>query len=278
MTAVGELSINNTPAAVKNFAIREFGSNDKTVLVWGIRGVLIIFAAMIGVLAIRKLWLGMAGLAVFGAIGIYAALSQPTAKGSDVLPSLIGAGVAAFALRYFSALARRLALPAPPPRQLASRPGEPPAPTPSRLRTPRAACRHGGTPWTGGPLDEVQGRAGLEPAPNRRKFLLAGAAVAGVSLITYAGGSWLANTRDVNAIQRALKLPPPARPAPPLPPGTDLKIPGLSSFITPNSSFYRVDTAIVAPGDPARALAAAHPRHGAQGTGADVRGPDQAAR
>ena len=71
--------------------------------------------------------------------------------------------------------------------------------------------------------------------------------VAGVSLIAYAGGSWLANTRDVNAIQQALKLPPAAKPAPPLPPGTDLKIPGLSSFITPNSSFYRVDTAIVLP-------------------------------
>ena len=72
VSAVGELSINNAPAAVKNFAIREFGSNDKTVLVWGIRGVLIIFAAVIGVLAIRKLWLGMVGLAVFGAIGVYA--------------------------------------------------------------------------------------------------------------------------------------------------------------------------------------------------------------
>ena len=51
VTAVGEMSINHTPAAVKNFAIREFGSSDKTVLVWGIRGVLIIFAAVIGVLA-----------------------------------------------------------------------------------------------------------------------------------------------------------------------------------------------------------------------------------
>jgi DMSO/TMAO reductase YedYZ molybdopterin-dependent catalytic subunit len=35
--------------------------------------------------------------------------------------------------------------------------------------------------------------------------------------------------------------------APPLPRGADLKIPGLSTFITPNNSFYRVDTAIVLP-------------------------------
>ena len=77
--------------------------------------------------------------------------------------------------------------------------------------------------------------------------MLSSVAVAAVSLITYAGGSWLGESRDVNAIQHALKLPGLATPAPPLPPGSSLKIPGLSPFITPNSSFYRVDTAIVLP-------------------------------
>ena len=91
VAAVGELSINHTPPAVKNFAIREFGSNDKAVLVWGIRGILIIFAAVIGIVAVRRLWYGMVGLAIFGGIGVYAALSQPTATGTDALPSLVGA-------------------------------------------------------------------------------------------------------------------------------------------------------------------------------------------
>ena len=44
-----------------------------------------------------------------------------------------------------------------------------------------------------------------------------------------------------------MRFPRPAVPASPLPPGTDLKIPGLSSFITPNGSFYRVDTALLLP-------------------------------
>ena len=44
-----------------------------------------------------------------------------------------------------------------------------------------------------------------------------------------------------------LRFPPPAHPAPPLPAGSDLHIKGLSSFITPNRSFYRVDTAIILP-------------------------------
>jgi DMSO/TMAO reductase YedYZ molybdopterin-dependent catalytic subunit len=271
VTAVGEMSINHTPAAVKDFAIREFGSSDKTVLVWGIRGVLIIFAAVIGVLAVRKLWLGLAGLAVFAGVGVYASLSQPTSKGSDVLPTVIGAIVAAFALRYFSGVARRLvavgrvswpgpartaqpgaagpAEPAEPGVAASAEPAEP-GPPPAQPASPEPSAEPGAT-WR--PADAVQGRRpepgrrGLEPLPDRRRFLLSSAAVAGVSLLTYAGGSWLGNTRDVSAIQKALKLPAPASPVPPLPPGTDLKIPGLSRFVTPNSSFYRVDTAIVVP-------------------------------
>ncbi len=206
--AVGELSINHTPPSVKNFAIREFGSHDKTVLVWGIRAVLIIFAIIIGVLAVRKLWQGMIGLGIFAAIGVYAALSQPAARASDAWPTLLGAAAAAYVLQYLTTLAR-------------------------------------------GPARQPSARADREavPAdlPDRRKFLLVSAAAAGVSLVTYAGGSWLANTRNVSAIQAALKLPAPARTAPPIPAGADLKIPGLSTFITPNSNFYRVDTAIVIP-------------------------------
>jgi DMSO/TMAO reductase YedYZ molybdopterin-dependent catalytic subunit len=239
--AVGEMSINHTSAAVKNFAIREFGSSDKTVLVWGIRGVLIIFAVVIGLLAIRKLWLGLIGLAVFAGIGLYATQSQATAKAVDVLPTVLGALVAGFAMWYLSGVARRLVRPAvAAPPALAADDKRPPAPT-----TTGAGSVPPGAAWW--PAETVQADEALEPLPSRRRFLVTGAVVAGVSLITYAGGSWLANTRDVNAIQQALKLPKPAQPAAPLPPGTDLKIPGLSPFITPNNNFYRVDTAIVLP-------------------------------
>jgi DMSO/TMAO reductase YedYZ molybdopterin-dependent catalytic subunit len=230
--AVGELSIDHTPPAIKNFAIREFGSSDKTVLVWGIRAVLIIFAIVIGILAVRKLWQGLCALAVFGAIGVYAALIQPSATAADAAPSLVGAAVAAFALRYFSRRAAPLAAARAPGQPSHESAGEP------------AGAQHSGPAWR--PVERAR-RGDLEPLPDRRRFLLGSAAVAGISLITYAGGSWVGETRDVGAIQSALKLPAPAQPAPPLPPGADLKIPGLSSFITPNSSFYRVDTAIVLP-------------------------------
>ncbi len=116
---------------------------------------------------------------------------------------------------------------------------------PQQMRRPPADAPVPAGTWRSGRAGPVRRRP--EPGPDRRRFLLSSAIVAGVSLATYAGGSWLANTRDVNAIQRALKLPAPAKAAPPLPPGTDFHIPGLSSFVTPNSQFYRVDTAIVLP-------------------------------
>ncbi|PLW66674.1 molybdopterin-binding oxidoreductase, partial [Streptomyces sp. DJ] len=49
------------------------------------------------------------------------------------------------------------------------------------------------------------------------------------------------------AARGALTLPAPDSPAPRLPRGTDLKLPGLSPFTTPVKDFYRVDTALVVP-------------------------------
>src|SRR5262249_29279924 len=98
VVAVGEASIDATPPPVKNFAISAFGSNDKLVRVTGVLAVLAVFAAIVGVLAMRKLWYGMVGLAVFTAIGAAAALSRPNASASFVLPSLVGGAAAAVAL------------------------------------------------------------------------------------------------------------------------------------------------------------------------------------
>ena len=60
-------------------------------------------------------------------------------------------------------------------------------------------------------------------------------------------GRELITRRNVSQARAAVRLPRPAVPAPPLPAGSNLNIPGLSSFITPNDSFYRVDTALILP-------------------------------
>ena len=79
VVAVGGASIDLTPPPLKDFAISTFGSNDKTALVTGILVLLAVFAAVIGVAAVRRFRYGVAGLAVFTAIGLAAALSRPTA-------------------------------------------------------------------------------------------------------------------------------------------------------------------------------------------------------
>ncbi|MFF8602362.1 molybdopterin-dependent oxidoreductase [Streptomyces sp. NPDC015232] len=84
---------------------------------------------------------------------------------------------------------------------------------------------------------------------DRRGFLLAGAGVAvGATAATLAARG-LGSTRSEHAAasRSALRLPRPASPAPAVPPGARLPVEGISSFVTPNEDFYRVDTALVVP-------------------------------
>jgi DMSO/TMAO reductase YedYZ molybdopterin-dependent catalytic subunit len=234
VVAVGEASIDLTPPPVKDFAISAFGSNDKTVLVAGILAVLAIFAAVVGALAVRRLWYGLAGLACFSALGLAAALTRPTASPSYAVPTLAGAAAAAIAL----ALLVRAARPAAEISPHAAGPGARPQ--------PEAVTQTPGPPATQYPPAPAR-RPPARLGPPRRHFLVTGSAVAGTAAVAYLGGRLLAESASVARAQASLRIPRPAHPASPLPPGSNLKIPGLSSFITPNGSFYRVDTAIVLP-------------------------------
>ena len=98
VVAVGELQIDFTPPWLKNFAISEFGSHDKQVLVGGILVVLGIFAAVIGAAATRRMAYGLAGVAVFAIIGLTAAATRPTATVASLLPTLAATAAAAAVL------------------------------------------------------------------------------------------------------------------------------------------------------------------------------------
>ena len=253
--AVGQAAIDLTPPPVKNFAISAFGSNDKTVLLGGILVVLAVYAAVIGMLAVRRLAYGMWGLAVFAFIGLAAALTRPNSTPAYIVPTLAGAAAGAFALSRLARAAIRLGVP------------------PARIRTSRRA----GPPAPGGALTPpdlpaspgvaAPAEAGSEPVaraysftylpnpdddgpprwPARRRFLVtSGFAAAAAAAGTFAGRE-LITRRDVSQARAAVRFPQPAVAAPPLPAGSNLNIPGLSSFITPNDSFYRVDTALFVP-------------------------------
>ncbi|MFF4230855.1 molybdopterin-dependent oxidoreductase [Streptomyces sp. NPDC001820] len=100
VTAVGGAAIDRTPAGVKDWAIRNFGTNDKLVLQLGILVTLSVFALALGLVARRLRRVGSAGVLVFGVVGATAALTRPDSTGPvDGLPSIVGAVVGA-ALLY----------------------------------------------------------------------------------------------------------------------------------------------------------------------------------
>ncbi|MFI8521748.1 molybdopterin-dependent oxidoreductase [Streptomyces sp. NPDC085481] len=98
--AVGDAVVDQTPAGVKEWAIRTFGESDKAVLEFGILVLLGALAAALGVLALRSRAAALAGVIGLGAVGALAAVTRPDSdSAADVLPSLLGAAAAA-ALLY----------------------------------------------------------------------------------------------------------------------------------------------------------------------------------
>jgi DMSO/TMAO reductase YedYZ molybdopterin-dependent catalytic subunit len=290
--AVGQAAIDLTPPPVKNFAISAFGTADKTVLLGGILVVLALYAAVVGILAVRRLAFGMWGLGLFAFIGLWAALTRPGSTAAYLWPTLAGAAAGAFALAKLADAARRLNVSRVRPRGRADTGPVPLGPSRSAPQTlappdlpvppaePGPAAAAGTGPEAAGSRPEPAGRrpeaatpgepngpretpgdatgysftflpnpddTGPPRGPDRRRFLVSsGIAAAAAAAGTFAGRE-LATRRNVTLARNALHFPRPTVTAPPLPAGSDLHIPGLSSFITPNDSFYRVDTALLLP-------------------------------
>ena len=85
---------------------------------------------------------------------------------------------------------------------------------------------------------------GVERPPSRRGFLVGAGVVAGAAVVLAGTGQWVIRTR--NRITD-LALPKPARPLPTLPPGLEERYAGISTFVTPRTDFYRVDTNLTVP-------------------------------
>ena len=234
--AVGQAAIDLAPPPVKDFAISAFGAHDKDALVIGILVVLAAFAAVIGILAVRRLAFGLAGLAGFACIGLAAALTRPTATAAYVVPTLVGAAAGAFAL---TRLVRAV-------RELDSRPSRS-----AVTRAPEGELQPPDLPATAAAptFTFLPNPADRRPSggPARRRFLITSGVAAATAAAGALVGRELITRHNVSAARAALRFPRPAVAAPPLPPGVNLNIPGLSSFITPNDSFYRVDTALLLP-------------------------------
>ncbi|MEV3977249.1 molybdopterin-dependent oxidoreductase [Nonomuraea sp. NPDC049758] len=265
VVAVGDAAVDLTPAPVKDFAINTFGENDKTVLVGGVLVVLAGIAAVIGVLARRRLAYGYAGLALFGVVGVAAVLTRPGAAAVDVLPTVAGVlcgglGLGWLLRRAGGGRGTAAAGPEAGGAVAGAEAGGEAAPGGGGEGAVSGVGGAGGAGGGGGEGSEVG--AGGEGAVERPAVMRVGAGergfdrrrlitgVAGGIVVAGASaalGRQLGGRRELAATRGNLALPRPATPARPLPPGTDFRIPGLSSFITKNQDFYRVDTALVVP-------------------------------
>jgi DMSO/TMAO reductase YedYZ molybdopterin-dependent catalytic subunit len=213
LVAVGGVVVDSVPGPVKNFAVATFGTHDKTALLTGTAILLALFAAGVGALAVRDIRLGLAGIGLFGVIGIVAAATRPNAGPGAVFPSLLGAAAGAGTM---------LGL-------LRWRPEVAESAQPGRAGARQAARRR----------DQ-------EEAARRRFLLATGGTLGGAAIVGFLGHQ-LGARRNVSAAREAVALPTPSSPASALPGEADLRLPGLAPFVTPNQDFYRIDTALTVP-------------------------------
>ncbi len=252
--AVGQAAIDMTPLPLKNWATSEFGTNDKNVLLTGVFVVLFLYAAVVGMVAVRRLSFGMIGLGIFAVIGVAAALSRPNSSAGYALPTVGGALVGAFVLYRLVVTARqgaaaafsaRAAAEPLPPIVFGDQAGGEPRPAGGGLRAPDLPGEMHPPDLPGANVPAL--REPLRQPSARRAFLVTAGVTVFAAAVGEVAGRQLTIRRNVTAARSAVRFPRATVPAPPLPPGVNLPIPGISSFITPNSQFYRVDTALFVP-------------------------------
>ena len=224
--AIGETFVDHTPLALKEFAVRNFGTNDKLVLIVGIFAVIALVAVAVGVAAMRHAEFGTAGVVALAVIAGFAAHSRPDAGIAAPLPAVAGAVAALIAFRF---LLRAAATRGP------------------RMSLETFAAR------------AIAGEPDPEPAAvasaDRRRFLVASGGVAATAVVAGAVGATGSRRGAAAIASRDAVVIPVVAPttssatatatAPLIKP--ELAIPGLSPFFTPKKDFYRIDTALSVP-------------------------------
>ncbi|MFW5419194.1 molybdopterin-dependent oxidoreductase [Nocardiopsis sp. CNT-189] len=232
LTAVGGAVIDLAPRPLKEFAVQAFGTADKAVLLGGMVAVLAVAAALLGVAARRRPWIGGIGAGALAAVAAAAALSRPDAGPLAVLPGLVGGAAAYLVLRLLLHAAGPPARPAEPERGAGGTGAEPAGEKPAKAEPAGAAA------------DPAAPGEGFD----RRRFVLLAGAAAAVSAGAAAGARAYTSRAGSGAEQSMrFALPRPASPARPVPDGADLEVAGLAPFFTPTEDFYRIDTALVVP-------------------------------
>lgn len=96
--AVGSQVIDLTPTPMKEWAIRQFGTRDKPILVGSVFAGVLVLSAVAGLLARRRTSYGAGLLVVLVLLAAGATLNRPQSEALDLLPSLVAAVTAVLAL------------------------------------------------------------------------------------------------------------------------------------------------------------------------------------
>jgi DMSO/TMAO reductase YedYZ molybdopterin-dependent catalytic subunit len=232
VTAVGTEFIDRFAASLKDLAVELFGTNDKPALVVGIVITSLLLGAVSGTVAARRFLVGVTGFVAFGIVGLWAYLRDPlgsTGTGIAAAVTAVAAGIGSLAILL------RLAG-----RQVVARIDADPIDADPVDADPVDNGVADGPRIVAAPASPMEiGR------PRRREFLV-GAALLGVGAASTAMlGRRLRSSSTAEAARRTVTIPrvTSSRSVP----SESFAVPGLSPYITPNTDFYRIDTALVTP-------------------------------
>lgn len=96
--AVGATVIDRTPTPVKEWAIANFGTNDKPILIGSVMAAVLLLAAVGGLLARRRLAVGAGLLVALVVVAAVLTALRPGAAATDLLPAVVTAVAAVTAL------------------------------------------------------------------------------------------------------------------------------------------------------------------------------------
>jgi hypothetical protein len=99
VSAIGGVFLDRIPATLKAHLMAHFGAHAQTLLLLGAIGLI---AIVLGFMARRNVSIGVAGLAAFGLLGAFVAITRPESRASDVIPSAIGGLAGIIALLWLA--------------------------------------------------------------------------------------------------------------------------------------------------------------------------------
>ena len=217
-TSVGTAVVNLTPGPVKEWAIQTFATSDKLFLSVMVLVVIAAVAAVTARWERSRIPLGSLAILAGGAAGCAAVLARPGARLVDLIPTVVGVACAIAVLRV--------------------------------LTSGRFSDR-------GTRVDRVDGTEAVDGVNSadvvdhvdggrRLSLVTLGLTAAGVAS-GVAGVALNRKVRSVSGDRDALALPTPSAAPAATPADVSPKGVALPSFITSNSDFYRIDTALSVP-------------------------------